>query len=157
VTDPADTASEPRRAWLATLARAPRAALMARAHRTTEGLSFETLREPEAGLVMLRARIDGSGNRFNAGEATMVRCAVRLRCAQTVTIGVGYCLGRDDERARCIAQLDALLQQPLHHAEVMRAVIVPLRRLIEQARGVEQRRTAASRVVFHTLQGDVGR
>lgn len=143
-----------RRAWLATLAQAPRSLLIERAQRVSEGLVFETLRAPETGLVMLCGRIDGSGNRFNLGEATFVRCVLRLQSAQAVTMGVGYCLGRDAERARRTAEVDALLQQPLHHADVMQRVIEPLRCQIEQARAEAQRRTAASRVAFHTLQGE---
>jgi alpha-D-ribose 1-methylphosphonate 5-triphosphate synthase subunit PhnG len=150
-------AKEQRRAWLSTLAHAPRGPLMDLTQRATEGLRFETMREPEAGLVMLRARVDGSGNRFNIGEATLVRCVVCLRIDGMPTLGVGYCLGRDAERARCVARLDALLQQPSHHADVMRGVIEPLRRLIEIARAMAQRRTAASRVAFHTLQGEAMR
>ncbi len=147
--------TQQRQAWLATLAHAPRAFLLDRARPFTNGLPFEPMREPEPGLVMLRARADGSGNRFNLGEATMVRCVVRLRHADAVTMGVGYCLGRDGERARCIAEIDALLQQPSRHDAVMRGVIEPMRRQIAQGRRNEHRRTAASRVVFHTLQSDM--
>jgi alpha-D-ribose 1-methylphosphonate 5-triphosphate synthase subunit PhnG len=150
-------AKEQRRAWLATLAQAPREPLVELTQRASEGLRFETMREPEAGLVMLRARIDGSGNRFNVGEATLVRCVVCLRIADTATVGVGYCLGRDGERARCVAELDALLQQPSRHAELLHGVIGPLRRQIDAARAVAQRRTAASRVIFQTLQGEAAR
>jgi alpha-D-ribose 1-methylphosphonate 5-triphosphate synthase subunit PhnG len=150
-------AKEQRRAWLAMLAHAPRGPLLALSQRATDGLRFESMREPETGLVMLRGRIDGSGNRFNVGEATLVRCVVRLRIYNDATVGVGYCLGRDAERARCVAELDALLQQPSRHADVMRGVIEPLRRQIDAARAVAQRRTAASRVVFHTLQGEAAR
>ncbi len=150
-------AKEQRRAWFSTLAQAPCGPLLVLAQRATEGLRFEPMREPEAGLVMLRARIDGSGNRFNVGEATLVRCVVRLRIENVATVGVGYCLGRDAERARCVAELDALLQQPSRHAELLRGVIEPLRRQIDAARAVAQRRTAASRVVFQTLQGEATR
>jgi alpha-D-ribose 1-methylphosphonate 5-triphosphate synthase subunit PhnG len=150
-------ANDQRRAWLATLAHAPRGPLLAFAQHFGEGLQFEPMREPETGLVMLRARIDCSGNRFNVGEATLVRCVVRLRIDDDATVGIGYCLGRDAERARCIAELDALLQQPSRHAHVMRGAIVPLRRQIDAARAAAQRRTAASRVVFQTLQGEATR
>ena len=146
--------SSQRRAWLATIAHAPRALLIELAQRASQGLVFETLRAPETGLVMLRGRIDGSGNRFNLGEATFVRCVLRLQCAQVVTMGVGYCLGRDSERARRTAEIDALLQQPSRHAEVMQCVIEPLRQQIERSHAEAQRHTAASRVAFHTLQGE---
>ena len=147
-------AKEQRRAWLATLAHAPRGPLLVFAQRASEGLCFEPMRKPETGLVMLRARIDGSGNRFNLGEATLVRCIVRLRTDDAVTVGVGYCLGRDDERARCIAELDALLQQPSRHAHLMGGVIEPLRRQIDTTRAAARQRTAASRVAFQTLRSE---
>lgn len=146
-------AHSPRRAWLATLAQAPRALLIDAAQQVAEGVVFETLRAPETGLVMLRGRIDGSGNRFNLGEATLVRCVLRLQSDEAVTMGVGYCLGRDAERARRTAQIDALLQQPSRHADVMQRAIEPLRRHVDEARAQAQRRTAASRVAFRTLQG----
>jgi alpha-D-ribose 1-methylphosphonate 5-triphosphate synthase subunit PhnG len=146
-----DDARSRRQAWLATLAHAPRGELMQAAARFTGGLAFETLREPESGLAMLRARIDARGDRFNLGEATLTRCVVRLRCAEAVTVGVGYCLGRDGERARRMAELDALLQQPSRQADLLRAVIEPLRRGIEASRLAQRRRAAASRVNFRTL------
>lgn len=150
-------ANEPRRAWLATLAHARRGLLAAVSQRFTQGLAFETLREPETGLVMLRGRIDGGGNRFNLGEAALVRCVVRFRSAEAVTVGVGYCLGRDGERARRMAEIDALLQQPSRRADLMRGVIEPLRKQIDHVRSEQRRRTAASRVAFHILQGEAAR
>src|ERR1700719_5066516 len=69
--------------------------------------AYETLREPENGLVMVRGRIGGDGAPFNLGEATVSRAAVRL---STGEMGFGYTLGRDRQKARMIALCDALVQ-----------------------------------------------
>ena len=147
------TATAARQAWLAILAHAPRALLADRAavDEAATG-SFEALREPEVGLVMVQGRIGGTGDRFNLGETTLTRCVVRHRDADgRATAGVGYVRGRDPERARWIARFDALLQQPGHHERVMRDVIEPLRRAVADERTAAARRTAASRVRFFTL------
>ncbi|MEE4301615.1 MAG: phosphonate C-P lyase system protein PhnG, partial [Pseudomonadales bacterium] len=39
---------------------------------------YEMLRPAEIGLVMVRGRTGGVGDRFNLGEMTVTRCAVRL-------------------------------------------------------------------------------
>ncbi len=39
----------------------------------------EYLRGPEAGHVMVQGRIGGAGDRFNLGEATVVRATALLR------------------------------------------------------------------------------
>lgn len=145
-----------RQAWLAVLARAPAQALMRLGDAVLAGHAFERLREPEVGLVMLRGRIGNTGDRFNVGEATLARCVVRHRGAEgQATVGVGYVLGRDGERARRIAQLDALLQQPARHAVVMHEVLEPLRELIEAAHAQSRARAAASRVHFVELQPEL--
>src|SRR5215475_13861749 len=54
--------------------------------------AYESLREPENGLVMLRGRVGGDGAAFNLGEATVSRAAVRLASGE---VGFGYLLGRD--------------------------------------------------------------
>lgn len=141
-----------RRDWLAVLAHAPRAALALHAQCLT-GMSFESLREPELGLAMLRARAGNRGDRFNLGEATLTRCVVRHRSASgSVTAGVGYVLGRDAERAGWVARLDALLQQPEHHDRLMRELVGPLRSATQQRMAEQAARSAASRVHFYTLQ-----
>lgn len=142
-----------RRRWLSVLVHAPRAALAEHAARTLAGHHFDILRTPETGLVMLRGRIGGDGDRFNLGEATLTRCVVRLRGADgTPSLGVGYRLGRDSERVRWIAQFDALLQLRMHQADVLRGVIEPLEALVAAERAAAAARTATSRVHFLELQ-----
>ena len=70
------------------------------------------------------------------------------------TAGVGHTLGRDAQRARWVAQLDALLQQPSLQAGLLAAVIAPLHDAREALLQDEQARHAASRVAFYTLQAE---
>jgi len=110
-----------RREWLAVLARAPREALAEHASHVLRDVSFDILRKPETGLVMVRARIGNTGDRFNLGESTITRCIVRHHAADgRATAGVGYVLGRDSDRAVWVASFDALLQQPAHHESRVR-------------------------------------
>jgi alpha-D-ribose 1-methylphosphonate 5-triphosphate synthase subunit PhnG len=140
-----------RREWLAVLAHAPRE-LLERHARAIRDQGFETLRAPEVGLTMLRARISNSGDRFNLGEATITRCVVRHRDAHGhVSAGVGYVLGRDEERAQWVARLDALLQQPPHREALLREVIAPLAKATAALRQREREATAGSRVRFYTM------
>lgn len=107
----------------------------------------DDLRAPEAGLVMVRGRVGGTGRPFNLGEASVARAAVRIASGET---GFAYQLGRDTARARLSATLDALLQVPAHADRVERA-LEPVARRLAAARAAERRRTAATRVNFFTL------
>jgi alpha-D-ribose 1-methylphosphonate 5-triphosphate synthase subunit PhnG len=108
----------------------------------------EDIRAAERGLVMVSARIGGDGAPFNLGEATVSRAAVRLGSGE---VGFGYVLGRDREKARLIAQCDALIQRLDFHDRVERFVIEPLRGQVESNRRLAAERTAATRVDFFTL------
>lgn len=151
-----DTASEPqaeRRRWLRTLALADAAALARLADPVVAEYAFDTLRAPETGLVLLRARIGGDGDRFNLGEATVSRCVLRhAAAAGQVLLGVGHVLGRDLERVRRIAALDALLQRADLHAALRRAVLAPLAAAQAAREQAERAATEATRVRFFTLQ-----
>ena len=144
-----------RQAWLAVLAHAPRAALAAHAEPIVANHRFDWLREPETGLALVRARIANRGDRFNLGEVTLTRCIARVTLAGHATAGVGHTLGRDEQRARWVAQIDALLQQPSLQQRLLVEVIAPLRDLREAALAQEHARHAPSRVSFYTLQSEV--
>src|SRR5688572_29369544 len=147
-----------RRRWMSVLAHAPEAAFARVAAPALATHRFDTLRAPEIGLAMVRGRAVATGNQFNLGEATIVRCALRYRGPDAVdTIGLGYRLGRDVGRVRQMAALDALLQHPSHQADLLRSVIEPLAAAIEADRLQAQRRAAATRVQFFTLQPEVAR
>ena len=106
------------------------------------------LRRPETGLVMLRGRIAGQGARFNLGEATVTRASVRLPSGE---IGASYILGRDAERARLAALVDALWQCADYRAAVDAHILAPSRARQDAERQARAERTAATKVDFFTL------
>lgn len=57
-----------RKEWMGLLARAPDAALMTLWDGIQDCPSFEWLRRPEVGGVMVRGRIGGTGALFNSGR-----------------------------------------------------------------------------------------
>lgn len=134
--------------WLAVLARATLAQLQAQAPATNTLPPLQPVRPPEVGMVMLRGRVGGTGNPFNLGEASVVRCAVRLGDGP---LGVSYALGRDKRRAELAALFDALLQDPQHHGNLQRELIAPLALAQSQARAQMQSGVAASKVEFFTF------
>jgi alpha-D-ribose 1-methylphosphonate 5-triphosphate synthase subunit PhnG len=135
-----------RRQWLAVLARADTQQL---AELLPPALATpQFIRAAEVGMVMLRGRAGGSGEAFNLGEASVTRCALRFGSGP---LGVGYTLGRDRPKAELIATFDALLQDPLHHAQLFVTVIEPLAASQAQAREAASRAAAESRVEFFTF------
>jgi alpha-D-ribose 1-methylphosphonate 5-triphosphate synthase subunit PhnG len=106
------------------------------------------LRRPETGLVMLRGRVAGQGARFNLGEATVTRASVRLQSGE---VGASYILGRDAERARLAALVDALWQRADYRAAIETHVLAPSRGRQDAERQAGAERTAATKVDFFTL------
>lgn len=139
---------EARRAAMAVLAAVPAAQL----HRCWKEAAIvaeaETLRGPETGLVAVRGRIGGGGAPFNVGEATVTRATVRLATGE---VGHAYLLGRDGERARLAATVDALLQRADKAGEVEEQVLVPLRALQAAQENRRRAETAATKVDFFTV------
>lgn len=153
MTELAPASAAERADWLRVLARGAAQELERLAAPVLADYAFEWLRAPEQGLVMVRARIGNRGDRFNLGEATVTRCAVRHHGAQgQVVAGVGHVLGRDAVRAEQIAKLDALLQLPPLRQLLQRTVLGPLAADTARRETAERARTEASRVRFFTLQ-----
>ncbi len=85
----ASPSSTMRRAWMAVLARTPRADLEAALNRALQGVpppAYDWLRPPEIGLAMVRGRVGGSGDPFNLAKppsrAPRCACAPRVRQAR---------------------------------------------------------------------------
>jgi alpha-D-ribose 1-methylphosphonate 5-triphosphate synthase subunit PhnG len=113
---------------------------------------FQVVRGPEVGLVMVRGRTGGGGAPFNLGEATVTRVTVRLASGE---IGHSYALGRDRDKAKVAAVLDALSQRPEYRQQVEDLVISPLRQAAADADRRRKEETAATRVNFFTMvRGD---
>jgi alpha-D-ribose 1-methylphosphonate 5-triphosphate synthase subunit PhnG len=110
--------------------------------------AVETVREPEIGLVMLRGRIGGAGAAFNIGEATVTRAAVRLASGST---GVSYVLGRQLEKARLAAIVDALWQCQARRACVEERILAPIRARWQAVADKHAAETAATKVDFFTM------
>jgi alpha-D-ribose 1-methylphosphonate 5-triphosphate synthase subunit PhnG len=137
---PADRAQ-----WMALLARAPMA-LLEPALGPHALCAPRWLRPPETGLVMVQGRVGGTGERFNLGEVTVTRCALRLpdRRYEQAAVGVAYVLGRSHRQAQLAAVADALLQEPEQQAHLAR----------ERAR--RHARAQTSKVEFFTVARETG-
>jgi alpha-D-ribose 1-methylphosphonate 5-triphosphate synthase subunit PhnG len=106
------------------------------------------LRPPEAGMVLVRARIGGDGAPFNLGEAMVSRAAVRLGTGE---VGISYRLGRDPAAARAAALLDALWQRSEWTARVEEAVLTRVRRRLDNEARARAEAAAATSVEFFTV------
>ncbi len=106
------------------------------------------LRGPESGAITLRGRTGGGGAPFNVGEATVTRATVRL---SNGAIGHGAMLGRDREKTRIAALIDALCADPHDEGRIETAIIAPLRERIAAADEQVRRETAATKVNFFTM------
>jgi alpha-D-ribose 1-methylphosphonate 5-triphosphate synthase subunit PhnG len=130
-----------RQQWMRALAMADPAALDAAWQGWAPKPAVQAIRGPEAGLVMVRARADGGGARFNLGEATVVRATVRLHGEPLAddSIGTSHVLGTDLEHARLAAIFDGLLADAAQRERVLAEVITPL----EQAQAERDRERPA--------------
>jgi alpha-D-ribose 1-methylphosphonate 5-triphosphate synthase subunit PhnG len=139
---------EARKRWLSVLVRASKPELES-ALAAIQGLLIpEYVRPAESGMVMLRGRVGGTGDAFNAGEASVTRCALRFG---TGALGVGYALGRDRRKAELIAMFDALLQDETRHATIDEQWITPFALRQAAKAAAASRSVAASKVEFFTF------
>jgi alpha-D-ribose 1-methylphosphonate 5-triphosphate synthase subunit PhnG len=132
-----------RQRWMRTLAMADPDALDTAWQGWEPKPAVQAVRGPEAGLVMVRARIDGGGPRFNLGEATVTRATVRLHGEPLAadSVGTSCVLGIDLEHARLAAIFDGLLADAGQRERVLLEVIRPLERV--QAERDDMRRAEA--------------
>jgi alpha-D-ribose 1-methylphosphonate 5-triphosphate synthase subunit PhnG len=145
---PRDAGSAARRAAMALLAEAHVDELGAGLAAIERRPAHTEIRSAETGLMMVRGRIGGDGAPFNLGEATVTRCAVQLASGE---IGHAYVLGRDREKARLAALLDALWQRDDVRDAVESHVLAVVRARLDHERAVSAARTAATKVDFFTL------
>lgn len=131
-----------------TLALAPRTSLAEARDAIADAPSFTRLRPTETGLVMVRARIGGSGDAFNFAEMTVTRASLRLGDG---TVGHAYVAGRDVEHAELAAFFDALLQNVTRRPALLQSVIAPLERDRQARDAARAGRVAATRVDFETV------
>jgi len=152
-----DKSSSPtRQSWMALLARAPQH-LLDRALANHMGLQPQWLRRPETGLMMVQGRVGGSGERFNLGEVTVTRCALRLNSAAADSpVGVSYVLGRNHHQAQLAAVADALLQDPEKLATLEVSLLTPLREHLQAQQAERHTRAQTTKVDFLTVAREAG-
>lgn len=109
---------------------------------------FQTIREPQVGMVMAVGRIEATGEPFNIGEISITRCAVRLESGE---VGVGYVMGSDKEHALHIALIDALAQTPAYKESLENTVIRPLHQKILQQLAQQYAEAEETKVDFFTM------
>ncbi|MDH7797128.1 MULTISPECIES: phosphonate C-P lyase system protein PhnG [unclassified Beijerinckia] len=109
---------------------------------------YKPLRGPESGLVMLRGQIGASGEAFNVGEATVTRASVKL---DDGSVGHAMALGRDTEKARLAAIIDALCQDAGTAARIDAELIIPIKGELDDVDEKRRQETAATRVDFFTM------
>ena len=150
------TTSTARANWLALLARAPLALLEASLQPHLQATPY-WLRKPETGLMMVEGRAGGTGERFNLGEMTVTRCALRLsNSPEHRHVGIAYIVGRSHRHAYLAAVADALLLDDSHHANLEQHLLVPVRRLLAEQKKLRQERADASKVDFFTVARESG-
>jgi alpha-D-ribose 1-methylphosphonate 5-triphosphate synthase subunit PhnG len=138
-----------RQAWMALLARAP-VRLLDEAL-TDHHATPQWLRQPETGLMMVQGRAGGTGERFNLGEITVTRCALRLSQTPAGPVGVAYVLGRNHRQAQLAAVADALLQDPAQRETLAVSLLAPLRQHLQQLQAERHRRAQTTKVDFMTV------
>lgn len=146
--------------WMAVLARTPLELLEAALGDTVAAASEAArwLLRPETGLVMVQGRVGGNGERFNLGEVTVTRCALRLGGPPRpdAAVGVAYVLGRSHRHAELAAVADALLQDPSQQAALDARLLTPARRQIALQRARRHARAQTSKVEFFTVARESG-
>ncbi len=145
-----------RGAWMGVLARADVSEMEAAWQElTSQGApsTYDHLRAPERGLVMVRGRAGGDGAAFNLGEMSVTRCSVRLPDG---TVGHGYVAGRSTRHAELAALFDGLLQTADWSDRVAARVIAPTQAKLAAERLRTASKTAATRVEFFTMVREQG-
>jgi alpha-D-ribose 1-methylphosphonate 5-triphosphate synthase subunit PhnG len=104
------------------------------------------LKGPEAGLLMVRGRVSGSGAPFNLGEALLTRCVLAIGG----NVGYGFKLGLDPEGALLSAMGDALAQDP-EMAGRMDSIALSLEEAIRERDGLEREKALKTKVDFLTM------
>lgn len=142
-----ENSTDARRAWMGLLAQANEAELARLWLDFGAKPAFDWLRVPEAGGVMVRGRMGGSGAAFNLGEMTVTRCALTLNDG---TVGHAYVQGRSKPKAEIAAQIDALMQTEVA-ADLRAAVLAPLQAAKQATKEARAAKAAATKVEFFTM------
>jgi len=136
-----------RKGWMSLLAKAPTGQLKELWDGVGQVPDHTVLRAPEVGGVMVRGRTGGTGAPFNLGEMTVTRCSLKLANG---TVGHAYVQGRDKEKARIAALIDALMQTDAAMT-IRAAILAPLETAMTQTKRSRAAKAAATKVDFFTM------
>ncbi len=106
------------------------------------------LRPAEVGLLMVRGRVGGDGQRFNLGELPVARAALRLAGD---AVGIGYVAGRDVAHAELAALADGMTQTESWRTRLEDQVLAPLAAQLAERKLADARKAAATKVDFFTM------
>ncbi len=140
-----------RKNWISILGCADPADLESAARQIPYETDYTTIIGPETGMLMVQARRDGTGPRFNLGEITVTRCVVEVNGRYP---GTGWVIGANHRHAELAALFDGFLQDPNLHPLLMKKFIPDL---LEKQRTAEEallKEASDTRVEFFTLKRD---
>ena len=100
--------------------------------------------------------LGGTGHRFNLGEITVTRCALRIAHIENGAVGVAYVMGRNHRQAQLAAVADALLQDPALHESLALSVLQPVRQHLAQQQSRRAARAQSTKVDFFTVASESG-
>ena len=144
----------PRPEWMALLSRAP-LPVLEQGLAEQASAAMQWLRKPETGLYMVQGRAGGTGERFNLGEITVTRCALRVG-GEGSAVGVAYVMGRNHRQAQLAAIADALLQDPARHGAIDDSVLQPVRQHLALRQAQRAARAQSTKVDFFTVAREAG-
>jgi alpha-D-ribose 1-methylphosphonate 5-triphosphate synthase subunit PhnG len=146
-----------RQAWMRLLSRAPMEILEPALNRFA-GPQPQWLRAPETGLVMAQGRVGSTGARFNLGEVTVTRCALRTDRAvvDCNAVGVAYVLSRSHRHAELAAIADAMLQDSACSALFPSDLLPRIEAWLETRRTVRANKARGTKVEFFTVAREAG-
>lgn len=108
---------------------------------------YTMLRQPEVGLVMIKAQSCGNGQHFHFGEMPISRCAIHLNDK----VGHGCVQGRNKDHALYMALFDALLQEDHRRAELKDSLLALLELALNNTRTQRQKELLKTKVTFFTM------
>ncbi len=137
-----------RQEWLSVLAKADSAQLEQLWANCDLDIQWQPIRAVESGLIQLQGRMGGTGNRFNLGDMTVSRAAVKINGGYE---GFGYVAGLNRLHCERMALLDAMMQSPEYRDVLQQRVIAPLAATAEENRKIRAEKIAATKVDFFTV------
>ena len=138
-----------RKDWISLLSSAEPSHLEAVRRKLNSSIDYTYITRPETGMIMVRAKADGSKARFNLGEVTISRCVLEVKQKY---LGVSWVMGSDLKHAELAALFDGLLQDPEYHKELIISLIKMLKEKQKAKDETLARDVADTKVEFFTLK-----